>query len=511
MPSPNRSAACTIEEPARNTATSRAFLTLLAFGTGFYLAWQTVNISPTLYPQPLPGVAQTMRLAYHFETVFFIALLALYAVWQQRSGKPLLCRRWFVALTATLMCMGTALVSLCGYALPAAVTLGVFAGQTLLGCKAGMLLLWGELLCSVRLRHALPCVAGAYAVSFALCLLVANLDDPAALTLRTVLPALSAFTLLTLRHDLLDMESSSPAGNPLATPAAHPIASASPLPWRLFLGIGIFGAIISCSNYLSETKTAVSTELYTLIAGVAVSLLVLVIALRIPEGRFNFVSLYRLITPLIIGCLMLTLVLEPSDQWYEALAIGGAWTFFRIFSWTLWCYIAMQSKLGAACSFAVGQITLAVLSTLAELLFSSGILTGASLTVAVSAIVVGAVVTSALVMNEGELVQVIGHRANPGTLEATEPIPPPADPRSDAALANACAQRAAARFDLSDREREIAALVLLGHDNANITGQLTVTESTLRTHLRNIYAKADVHSRQELVDALAEFAEEAEA
>jgi len=475
---------------------SRSYLTMLAFGVGFYLAWQTVNISPTLYPQPHDGVYDTIGLAYRAETLAFVALLALLA-WISQARGPLYRNAPLVWCSGLLMCLGSTCVALCGWLLPEPSMAGVFAGQVLLGSKAGLLVLWGELLCTTRLRDTLPCVAGAYAVSFALCLLVANLDDTAALALRCTLPAVSTLALMALRHDLLANPEPAPA-----QPAAQP-AKAPQIPWRLFVGIGIFGAIISCSNYLSETKALVSTELYTLIAGLAVSLVVLVASLRISNERFNFTALYRLLTPLIIGCLMLTLVLEASDQWYEALGIGGAWTFFRIFSWTLWCYIAARSGMGAARSFAYGQIALAVLSTLVELLFSNGMFIGVPLTVSVSFIVLVAVVTAALVMNEGNLVQALGpapQADSPATLSDT-----PRDPRTNAALAAACAQRAGEQFDLSEREREIAALVLLGNDNAQIVEAIQVAESTLRTHLRNIYAKADVHSRGELIETLVAF------
>ncbi len=47
-----------------------------------------------------------------------------------------------------------------------------------------------------------------------------------------------------------------------------------------------------------------------------------------------------------------------------------------------------------------------------------------------------------------------------------------------------------------------------GKNNAVIQERLCITESTLRTHLRNIYAKAEVHSRQELADTLATYGED---
>lgn len=482
----------------RDTATStpitgnRSYLTMLAFGVGFYLGWQTVNISPTLYPQPHNGVYESIGTAYHIETLLFVVLLVLLAR-AARTRAPLYRHSALAWGSGLLMCLGSFCVALCGWLLPQPVLPGVIAGQALLGCKAGLLVLWGELLCAIRLRDALPCVAGAYAVSFALCLLVANLNDTAAIALRCIMPAISTLLFLVLRHDLL---AAPQHANP--EPVQNPAGPAQ-IPWRLFVGIGVFGAIISSSNYLSETKALVSTELYTLVAGVAVSLVVLGASLRISSERFNFTALYRLITPLIIGCLMLTLVLEPSDQWYEALSIGAAWTFFRIFTWTLWCYIAARSGTGATRAFAFGQIALTALSTAADALFSSGALAQTPLTVLVSAVVLVAVLTSALVMNEGNLVQALGPAV------PADPADTPRDPKTDAALAAACTACAREQFDFSEREREIATLVLLGNDNAQIVDAIQVTESTLRTHLRNIYAKAGVHSRQELIETLATF------
>ena len=67
----------------------------------------------------------------------------------------------------------------------------------------------------------------------------------------------------------------------------------------------------------------------------------------------------------------------------------------------------------------------------------------------------------------------------------------------------------AREFGLSNREEEIAVLVMKGKNNAVIEKLLCITESTLRTHLRNIYGKAGVHSRQELADTLASYLDDA--
>ena len=66
---------------------------------------------------------------------------------------------------------------------------------------------------------------------------------------------------------------------------------------------------------------------------------------------------------------------------------------------------------------------------------------------------------------------------------------------------------ASQEYGLSKREEEIAELVLKDKNNAVIEDLLCITESTLRTHLRNIYGKMSVHSRRELIDALYSYLE----
>ena len=53
---------------------------------------------------------------------------------------------------------------------------------------------------------------------------------------------------------------------------------------------------------------------------------------------------------------------------------------------------------------------------------------------------------------------------------------------------------------LSARETEVLSLALRGRTNERIAQELFIAKSTADTHLRRIYSKCDVHSRQELLD-----------
>lgn len=67
-------------------------------------------------------------------------------------------------------------------------------------------------------------------------------------------------------------------------------------------------------------------------------------------------------------------------------------------------------------------------------------------------------------------------------------------------LATRRAQALAARFpQLTERETQIVSLILLGLTAPSVAQRLSISENTAKTHMRRIYQKTGVHSRQELL------------
>jgi LuxR family transcriptional regulator, maltose regulon positive regulatory protein len=52
---------------------------------------------------------------------------------------------------------------------------------------------------------------------------------------------------------------------------------------------------------------------------------------------------------------------------------------------------------------------------------------------------------------------------------------------------------------LSERELEVLALIAAGKSNRQIARALFVTVGTVKTHIKNIYGKLDVHSRTQAI------------
>lgn len=61
------------------------------------------------------------------------------------------------------------------------------------------------------------------------------------------------------------------------------------------------------------------------------------------------------------------------------------------------------------------------------------------------------------------------------------------------------------QFMLSDRETEVLTLYALGLTQRKIADELCISPGTAHTHIKRIYAKTDLHSRQEILDYIAQY------
>jgi two-component system, NarL family, response regulator LiaR len=72
-------------------------------------------------------------------------------------------------------------------------------------------------------------------------------------------------------------------------------------------------------------------------------------------------------------------------------------------------------------------------------------------------------------------------------------------PEAAQALVETTNQPTAPGLDLTEREREVLALMVEGLNNVQIAGRLTVSPSTIKSHVSNILSKLGVASRTEAV------------
>ncbi|WP_180963418.1 response regulator transcription factor [Raoultibacter massiliensis] len=58
----------------------------------------------------------------------------------------------------------------------------------------------------------------------------------------------------------------------------------------------------------------------------------------------------------------------------------------------------------------------------------------------------------------------------------------------------------AEQHDLTDREHDVLGLLSKGRSVADIASSLGVSENTAKTHIKNVYRKLEVHSKQDIIE-----------
>lgn len=85
------------------------------------------------------------------------------------------------------------------------------------------------------------------------------------------------------------------------------------------------------------------------------------------------------------------------------------------------------------------------------------------------------------------------------TIKQTIPVTKPLV-RSDASTLEENCEKVSVAFALTPRETEIMGLLARGRNAQAIQDKLVLSRNTIKTHVKNIYVKLDVHSQQELID-----------
>lgn len=218
------------------------------------------------------------------------------------------------------------------------------------------------------------------------------------------------------------------------------------------------------------------------IGGMLLALLVAVSAYLVRTSP-NIARLYRLLIPLLVVALALLEVRPyPLNDGASALlmALGMGFDFFLLMYFgsllaprfpngmRAFCYCEAFTNLGLLLGNAAGIA-----------LIRASWVTSAFLSNCYLALMVGAVLVLVVMVEQQKTIDRLM----------------PSEDRSAEAMA-----RLSERFGLTAREREILGFLARGRSVPFISDALFIQKSTVETHRKHIYAKLDVHNRQELLD-----------
>ena len=110
------------------------------------------------------------------------------------------------------------------------------------------------------------------------------------------------------------------------------------------------------------------------------------------------------------------------------------------------------------------------------------------------------VVASTLILTERNLF-LSGKETRSKDSPEEQPEGPSPAPSSD--IEQRC-DAIARTFGLTQREKDVLALLAKGRDTVRIQAELNVSNHTIRSHVYHIYQKLGIHSRQDLIDLIEE-------
>lgn len=287
-------------------------------------------------------------------------------------------------------------------------------------------------------------------------------------------------------------------------PAPGTLTASRPINPALFYGLLCAGiALLGITlGITGQTGTSLfSLNSVTIFLGSAAGAIFIGSGLAIHRNPSASFSANLVVPVIIIGCFLVILASTQPGQLTQNLEAVGNLCLEMLFFAVL-VVAARRFRMSAISVFAAGRVTYALSNMLGSKLsetFSAGAsadsvvqLSSFALLMGIEVIMVAAVVLVVLPRKQ----EAESSEINPASTETAID--------KDASHARTPFQQRAAdfaqRYRLTAREAEVAKQLLMGHSYSRVMQELCIAEGTVNYHARNIYAKAGVHSRQELLE-----------
>lgn len=472
---------------------------LAIVGASFFWSWMDrAMFGDSLYLASGTSSATLARTAFiamlAASVVVFLGGIALArrfpAVWNMRATSA----------AATVGAVGSiGVLTGSGAAMPAVVVAGALA------CGAGMAafnLSWGRICIAQGPAKAMAHISGAWALGLAINLVAEGFVPLAEGAFVCALPVLSC-ALYLADFKLQDrapyrIDESEGAVSPPPQPRARIAGVDARFPAFILVFCIAFG--LMCSFEIFTPTDAAPGTVFDIVGLRGIVALLFFAASLTRLARHRELLFNACLSFMVFGVLAMTVGLYTSDvQGLTRVFIPIGYAGFDILVWTL---VAFYGKAAGAPPLRVAAVAMG-----AE---QAGILIGQLLGVALGGGENAANNVVLMVLSYLLLVAVLGltrlgtvvwrrQRVEPGVEgpETAEAAP--------ATEAGDHLNRFADAYGLTTRERDIFALFAEGRSAPYIAEMLVLSENTVKTHLRHIYTKCNLHNRQDLLDAIEAF------
>lgn len=460
------------------------------FGHAIHVGWGWLMFTGSLFAAPGGDLIDSPFLS---DPLYMLSLganaltLSLFALLGRYTG-PLFRREWVAIAAAICMSVGTFFASdlvLLLFGAPT-VWVEVFAG-IITGLGTGtFLMVWGEVLVSFGTRGCLVYFAASSFIAAFAHILLSQLPE---VFIQGVVSVAPIFELMLYRSYVSDNRLAMSKGNkqsdnPQGLPSAVIILG-------VFFGFS-FGAMRGFIFLLEQVGLRGPTDAVSM-AFVMVACALTYFVSVISKQAFGRLT-YQIALPF-VACGFLLLPL--SEMWtvvgVAAYRIGYQYVY--VILWVLWVFFSRRSETTSVWVIACGLASVQMSKLLGFLIaVDVPVVSGQGWDLSlVSAVALFAIVLFSLFAREDRI-----------EAKSWEEVRPVSEQGDDRVFVSQSYEPAALVFGLSPRETEVFYLLLRGRSRAYIARSLVVTEETVKTHIKGIYQKAGVHTKQDLIDRVEE-------
>lgn len=351
---------------------------------------------------------------------------------------------------------------------------------------AWLYLQWASFYAKLDIRDAIACIFGAMAVGSALKIPIDLMPALPAAVVLAALPFVSAILARRARRLQPPVE---------REPRLFYEENRISIPWKILFGVAAYSLIIGVIQGMRiETTSMPFWELTSVhhLAEVAVACGVLWWVFA-KGGLLKFSSLWRAILLFTATGLFFLPVISPALAGWALVLVSIAQTLVVMLFWTMLADVAHHSRTSPYVIFGSGWIAYSLSFALGEAGGRIAGLHGGGSTVL---IFMAYLLTMAAVfaLNENNFSQ--------RRIFADLDVPAP-EQSLFASIDEGCRTLGQER-SLTAREIEVLQLLCKGRSKSYIAESLFISENTVRSHSKHIYAKLDVHSKQDILDLISE-------
>lgn len=419
-----------------------------------------------------------------------------------RAIRKMLSSRAALVVVGLFGSAGTVLLIV--YAYTAALPLFII-GSVCSGLFMGLAqIAWGGAYCHDGAVSATPIVAGSLALAVVFDIPLVLMAPLATAIFFAVFPVVSMVVLAALPQELRCYAPASSRGIEARRNPASYIRGYFGVSVTLFFAIVLvmtgFGYVQHISSFSSAATPVASSGVFIQLVrgGVAVIQFLLIVVLACNAG-----SVYRLgLLVMIGGFMVMPLMLGPDTLVVSAAVIVGGYTVFDLLKWCAFSQIAHGQSKDPLKTIAllrfISSLSYLLGTGLGMLLVSGDYRPDALLAGESNIIGYLVVIATVLLLSSEDIWSLFstGKAFSRGTAQESA--------ESTEREENLSSRLAGAfeAFGLTERENEVALLLARGRTQPWIAEFLGISESTVGTHVRHIYQKAGVHTRQEFLDSL---------